>query len=259
MRRIEHGMQSPQGKASVARQIPKGGRDRAGHFFRYAAAAMESPDRSTDVARPDRPLSPEQLTGTITSLLREARGGKAGALDELFAVVYDDLRRLAQRKIGDVLGPGRGHGASGTALLHAACERLLGRGTPEAEDRRHFYFLLSRAMHDVLVEEVRAAQALRRGGGHERVPFVEFAGEGGPLRLDVLAVREALEALREVDPEGAQVVMLRFFAGRTLEECAALMGCPFAEVRRHWDYARAWLHERLDAREEEPGAGNRET
>jgi len=182
------------------------------------------------------------LAGTITILLRETREGELGARDRLFDAVYDDLRRLAHSQLSNL---GRSGTIEGTALVHSACERLLGKGQLDAEDRKHFFFLLSRAMHDVLVEHIRAENALRRGGGHQRVPLVEFATDGQMVRLDLLAVHEAIEELRGVDAQAAQVVQLRFFAGRTLEQCEELMGVSFAMVRRHWDYAKAWLHERL--------------
>lgn len=179
--------------------------------------------------------------GTITILLQRARSGEAAAANELFERVYDDLRRLARGKYGHV--PGRG--LEGTALVNAACERLLGRDALNAEDRRHFFFLLGRAMHDVLVEEARARAAEKRGGDRRQVPLVDFAADGASHTFEMLDLHAALEELRRADPDAAQVVSLRFFGNRTLEEAAEMMGVTFAVARRHWDYAKAWLSERL--------------
>ncbi|HVP72927.1 MAG TPA: ECF-type sigma factor [Phycisphaerales bacterium] len=191
------------------------------------------------------PAGPANIPGEITTLLSDARDGRAGALDDLFAVVYDDLRALARQRFDGAAG--RRAGLDGTALVHAACERLLGDGGRmlSAQNRRHFYFLFQRAMHDALVERVRAQSAQKRGGDRRQVQLIEFQADDATFAADILDLHEALEEFRQFDSEGTQVVMLRFFAGRSLEEAAEIMGCSFATARKHWDYARAWLHERL--------------
>jgi len=181
--------------------------------------------------------------GTITSLLGQVRTGDKEASDRLFEHVYADLKRM-----GSVLLAAKTYraGALGsTALVNAACERLLGRDNLVAEDRRHFFFLLSRAMQDVLVEQARADLAAKRGGGFRRVPLDDFGVDTGSRDTSILDVREALEELRQHDPDAAEIVMLRFFAGRSLHEIGELMDRTLAIVRRDWEYARAWLHERL--------------
>lgn len=190
--------------------------------------------------------------GTITVLLRKARDGDLHARDRLFVLVDQDLRRLAA---GMLPKGGWVHGElDATALVNSACERLLGKEQLDAECRKHFFFILGRAMHDCLVEQARAAGSAKRGGGHHRVPLVEFHTDGHRTAAGMLDLDEALEALRTHDPDGAQIVQLRFFGGRTLEEAAEIMGCTFAAARQHWDYARAWLHERLAARDGPPVA-----
>jgi len=120
------------------------------------------PDEEGESHSPDR--------GTITFLLGQARLGRQEALSELFAIVYDDLRVLARRQLNR-----QDAGLlQTTALVNAVAERMLGRIAIEAEDRRRFYFLLSRAMRDVLVEQYRARQARKRGGDAQQVFPVEI-------------------------------------------------------------------------------------
>lgn len=179
--------------------------------------------------------------GTITRLLTEARDGRPRALDDLFELLYDDLRAVARRE----LGKAHNSPVHATTLVHSACARLLGRDALDAADRRHFFFLLGRAMHDVLVEGVREERSQKRGGGWRRQTLVEFECDDRAVVADALDLAEALGALERVDPESHRVVMLRCFGGRTLREAAELMECTFATARGHWDYARAWLRERL--------------
>ncbi|MDZ4755179.1 MAG: ECF-type sigma factor [Phycisphaerae bacterium] len=197
------------------------------------------------------PASDSGLSGTITVLLRDVRDGRDGADAALLQVVYDDLKRLVQAQ----LNLSRWNGdMEGTSLANAACERMLARGGLHAEDRQHFFFVLGRAMRDVLVEHIRFEKALRRGGGMTRVPMVEFEVDGVSSRLDLLALHEAIDALGRVDAAAAQVVMLRFFANRTIDESALLMGCSVPAARRHWTYARAWLLEQLAEQSAGPAA-----
>ena len=100
-------------------------------------------------------------------------------------------------------------------------------------------------MHDVLVDQARADLAQKRGGGMRQLPLLEVNIEQSSSRIDILDLQEALADLGAKDPEAARVVMLRFYAGLTLEEVAETMHQSFAMVRRHWEYARAWLHDRL--------------
>lgn len=185
--------------------------------------------------------SDHNQTGTVTALLREMRAGSRPAFDELFHRIQRELRRHAQ----SILRPNPRGDVTGTELVNMACVRLLGRGELHAEDRGHLFFLLGRAMRDTLVEEARKQAAAVRGGGRRRVPLVEFSVDERTSRLDVLDLHVALAELEERDPDGARVIELRFFAGLSLEQTAAAIGCSLAVVRRDLSYARAWLSERL--------------
>lgn len=178
---------------------------------------------------------------TITSLLGEVREGRADAADRLFAHVYEDLKQVARQQ----LQKNRAGVLQATALVNAAYERLASREALDAADRRHLFYLFGRAMHDVLVEQVRRDLAEKRGGGLKQVPLLEVTVEGASRRIDLLDLQEALAELSLSDPDAARIVMLRFYAGLTLEESATAAELTFAVARRHWEYAKAWIHERL--------------
>lgn len=181
---------------------------------------------------------------TITSLLAEFRDGQAGSADRLFAHVYGELKQIARQHL-----QGRRAGVlQATALVNAAYERLAAREVLTADDRKHLFYVFSRAMHDVLVEQVRHDLAEKRGGGLNQVPSLEVAIEGATRQVDLLDLQEALSELGVIDPDAARVVMLRFYAGLSLEETAAAANLTFAVTRRHWEYAKAWIHERLTVR-----------
>ncbi|HWL94622.1 MAG TPA: ECF-type sigma factor [Phycisphaerae bacterium] len=179
--------------------------------------------------------------GTITNFLKDVREGRAGAPDQLFDHIYDVLKMIARSH----LKKHRAGALQATDLVNAAYERLAAKEMIGAEDRRQFFFLLSRAMHDVLVEQVRSDLARKRGGGAKRMPLIEIAIEDHARQVQVLDLHEALADLGAADPVAARVVMLRFYASMSLEEAATTIGSTFAVTRRHWEYAKAWLHERL--------------
>ncbi|MBX3378811.1 MAG: sigma-70 family RNA polymerase sigma factor [Phycisphaeraceae bacterium] len=187
-------------------------------------------------------------TGTVTVLLREARSGDTSAREELFRRVYEELRGIARGMVGPGGWPALG--LEVTSLVNSACLRLLGRDQLDAEDRRHFFFLFGRAMHDVLVETVKASQTLKQGGDRKRVILMDARAEDGGLRqADLIDLRAALDEFRAVDPNAAKVVELRYFAQRSIRETAELLDRSVASVRRDWTYASAWLNERLSGGE----------
>lgn len=189
------------------------------------------------------PVPSPQPAPPITVLLRRAREGDTGAREAVFTRIYDELRAMAA---GHVAAGRRDSLLQPTALVNAACQRLLERQALDAQDRAHLFFILGRAMHDVFVEHIRRENAGKRGGKHAHVTLVELAADDATTaQVDLEEVRVAIEDLRKISRESAEVIMLRFFAGATLQEAADAMGCSFAVARRHWDYAKAWLHDRL--------------
>lgn len=177
-------------------------------------------------------------------LLRGARSGDNAAREKLFRLVAEELRGIARGMVGPNGWPSLG--LEVTSLVNSACVRLLGREQLDAEDRRHFYFLFGRAMHDVLVETVKASQTQKQGGDRKRVVLMDAMAEDGPsIQADLLDLRGALEEFRGVDAEAAQVVEMRYFAQRSIRETAEILGRSVASVRRDWAYASAWLNDRL--------------
>jgi len=186
----------------------------------------------------------------ITQLLAAMRRGEPGARDALFDATVTELRGLARRELFEQRSRAA-QALSATALVNEATLRMLGGPLDDAEGRRHFFFLFGRAMRDVLISEIRRAATLARGGGTQVSTLVEIQAPDNTLRADLLDLDEALNDLERVDPEVAQVVVLRTLAGRTLDEAAQFLDRPVRSVRGDWEYGKAWLRTRLSERESE--------
>jgi RNA polymerase sigma factor (TIGR02999 family) len=178
----------------------------------------------------------------ITRLLLAVGLGEDNAEEELLTVLYDELRVMAAGHMKD--GP-PGQTLQPTALVNEAYLRLLGGERVSWENRRHFFFVAARAMHDILVEQARRKCAKKRGGDWKRV-------DPESLRLaieapadDMLALSEALEQLEREKPEMAQLVHLRFFAGLTEKETAAVLEVTERTVQRRWRLVRLQLFKKL--------------
>ncbi len=180
----------------------------------------------------------------VTRILSQIESGDPTAADELFPLVYDELRKLATAKLAHEKP---GQTLQATALVHEAYLRLVDVKKARPWDSRgHFFAAAAEAMRRILINRARAKNQLKRGGGYQRVNFdqIEMALDAPPE--DLLAVDEAITQLAAEDSTGAELVKLRFFAGLTLREAAEAMGVPRRTADRHWAYARAWLVERLD-------------
>jgi RNA polymerase sigma factor (TIGR02999 family) len=178
--------------------------------------------------------------GDVDRALAAWRQGDQGAVDDLFRLVYDELRFLAGRHLrhrrpGETLGP--------TALVHEVYLRFAQRSSPNLLDRNHFVALAARAMRMVIVDHWRRKQSRKRDPQAPVSASLEnvMAPEALP-RVDILAVDEALRRLSELDARQAQVVELRFFGGLTLDEIAAMFGVSERTVKREWQKARAFLY-----------------
>ncbi|MEM1178590.1 MAG: ECF-type sigma factor [Acidobacteriota bacterium] len=166
-----------------------------------------------------------------------------GDLDALMPSLYDDLRRLAR---GRLRGEAQNWTLSTTALVHEAYLRLRNQRRIASEDRSHFLAVAGMTMRRVLVDYARARRRTKRGGGVRPVPLEEVE----PFLTDhevteVLALDEALDRLKNIDPRGAEVVTHRFFTGLTLEESADVLGVSSKTVQRSWLMARAWLRREI--------------
>jgi RNA polymerase sigma factor (TIGR02999 family) len=175
-----------------------------------------------------------------------APGADPRSLSEAFAVLYDELRRIAHRQLGRVRP---GQTLSTTALVHEAFLKLA-RVDVTPADRTHFFALAARAMRQILVDAAREQSAAKRGGGQRPVSLDDDAIRVEAIADDVLAIDGALGRLERLDPDLARVVEYRFFAGLTDAEIAALLNSSARTVRRSWRKARAFLYREISA----PGA-----
>ena len=189
-------------------------------------------------------------SGEITVLLDAAHGGDRGAMDRVLATLYQELHSMARRQL---VGQ-HGHTLDATALVHEAYLKLIGRGAGAAQfdDRAHFFAYAASAMRSVVVDYARQRLAQKRGGDLHRVTDLPEDIEGG-LRLDedMLGLDTALTRLHAVEPRLTQVVELRYFAGLSELEIAALLQRSERSVRRDWQKARMFL---LASLQESPAA-----
>jgi len=185
--------------------------------------------------------------------LQQWADGDAAALESLWPMVYDDVRRLARRQMAGERGD---HTLQGTALVNEAFIRLAGQRAVQWQNREQFLSLATQIMRRVLVDYARQRSAQRRGDG---VPPLSLQDTWAALevdkaqgtdafndeRVDVLAIDSALKKLEQFDAAQGQIVELRYFGGLTLEETASVAGISLASVKREWAMARAWLRREL--------------
>ena len=182
------------------------------------------------------------LVHEITILLNRVEQGEPQAAEQLLALVYDQLRKLAAGKMareaaGQTLQP--------TALVHEAWLRLGGDQQPVWENRAHFFASAAEAMRRILIDRARSRLAQRHGGGLHRLNVDDLELAADPDDDLVLAVNDALEKFALVEPQKAVLVKLRYFAGLTVEEAAQTLGISEPTAKRWWAYARAWLMQEM--------------
>lgn len=157
--------------------------------------------------------------------------------------VYDELRQLAQYRMSREGGP---RTLSATALVHEAWLRIAKDDhTGKWANQRHFFGAAAEAMRRILIDRARARNQLKRGGGADRTELHESQVVAPVRDTELLAVHEALDELEVDDPESAELVKLRYFAGMTWREISEATGVPERSLRRRWTYAKAWLRERI--------------
>jgi RNA polymerase sigma factor (TIGR02999 family) len=179
----------------------------------------------------------------FTRVLQSIQSGDPHAAGQLLPLVYEELRRLAAYKMsheppGQTLQP--------TALVHEAWLRLAGNENVHWDGRAHFFGAAAEAMRRILIDNARRKRALRHGGGQQRVD-IEEVEPPVPLEDDrLLALDEALEKLAAREPRKAELVKLRYFAGLTLSEGAAVLKISEPTAKRDWLFARAWLYREIN-------------
>lgn len=194
---------------------------------------------------PGRPrATPAAAPDDAPALLHRASHGDARAASQLMPLVYDELRRLAA---GYVRRERRGQTLQATALVHEAYVRLVKPGDRPWTGRTHFVAIAAMSMRQVLVDRARRRNAVKRGGGVERITLQEslIPAPDGDSGVDLVALDRALTELAALDPLQAKIVELRYFGGLTVEETAEAVDLSPATVKRHWTVARAFLKRAL--------------
>jgi RNA polymerase sigma factor (TIGR02999 family) len=179
----------------------------------------------------------------VTQILSAIEQGDPKAAEQLLPLVYDELRKLAAQKLA---GEKPGQTLDATGLVHEAYLRLVDVDKVQQwNSRGHFFAAAAEAMRRILVDQARCKQSQRRGGMHERCDLREDDRVEIPLDDQLLDLDEALAKLASADPQAAELVKLRVFAGMTVEEAAQVLGVSARTVKRNWVYARAWLGRQL--------------
>lgn len=176
----------------------------------------------------------------VTRILSAIEQGDSSAAEQLLPLVYDELRRLAARKMAQERAD---HTLEATALVHEAYLRLVDvDGVQHWNSRGHFFAAAAEAMRRILIENARRKGRLKHGGELLRVDLENADSLARAPADDLLELDDALNRLAGVAPEKAELVKLRFFAGCTTAEAAKLLGISAATAERYWTYARVWLY-----------------
>jgi RNA polymerase sigma factor (TIGR02999 family) len=178
----------------------------------------------------------------VTGLLAAWSRGDNGAADRLIQALYDDLRRVARRRLR---AERPDHSLAPTALVHETYLRLVDLRDLHWHNRAHFFAVAARVMRQVLVDHARAHLAAKRGGAGLKVAVSDTAGATQPRDVDLLDLDGALQRLAAIDARLSDLVVLRFFGGLTVEETAEALAVSAATVKRDWTRARAWLFREL--------------
>ena len=177
------------------------------------------------------------LADDLTLILNRLSTEHKVSADQLLPLVYRDLRRVAAQKMAQ---ESPGQTLQATALVHEAWIRV-GGGGQSWENRTHFFVAAAEAMRRILIDRARRKQAIRHGGGQQRVDLDEVEIVAGLPDEELLAVHDALDRFALHHDTKAELVKLRYFAGLTIKEAADVLGISEPTAKRYWAYARAWL------------------
>ncbi|MEM9366353.1 MAG: ECF-type sigma factor [Planctomycetota bacterium] len=178
----------------------------------------------------------------ITSILDRISTGEEQAIDELLPLIYEDLRKQAGMQMARERPD---HTLQATVLVHDAYLRLLGQGaSAEWESRGHFFAAAANAMRRILVDHARSKARLKRGGDRFQVDLTDVRDPRqsqtiGPVEL--LELDDALGKLEQSDPQVAELVRLRLYAGLSVTEAAKALGISRTVAYERWDYATSWF------------------
>jgi RNA polymerase sigma factor (TIGR02999 family) len=174
----------------------------------------------------------------ITELLREWAYGNEQALDKLIPLVYTELRALATRQMRLER---KGHTLQTTALVNEAFCKLVDQKNVDWQSRTHFFAIAARLMRRVLIDHARSRWSKKRGGAMEKVTLESDALLTSQRAIELIELDDALKKLAVLDEQKSRIVEMKFFAGLTNEEIAAVEQISSRTVEREWRKARAWL------------------
>ncbi|MEM9138137.1 MAG: ECF-type sigma factor, partial [Cyanobacteria bacterium P01_F01_bin.42] len=178
----------------------------------------------------------------VTHLIRRMSGGDRDATDELYELVYQQLRRMAARRMSYER---RDHTLDPTGLVNEVFIKLAGQKAMPWQDRRHFFGIAAEAMRRILIDSARAKSRLKRGGGMERQEFSDSVQLANPVADEWLDLDAALTKLEAFSPELASLVKMHIFSGLTLAECSQAMEISLSTAERKWRFAKGWLKSQL--------------
>lgn len=188
----------------------------------------------------------------VTRLIQQISEGSTQAQHELWEAVYQELRTLAAQKLSRERP---GQTLQATALVHEAYLRLA-PNMDHFDGRAHFFKAAAEAMRRILIDRARKKARLRHGAGAPHIELEKVTIAAQDDDDTVVAVHEALEALSAENPENAEIVKLRYFAGLQNDEIAQLLDLSLATVKRRWSYARSWLYLEIERQRQQPHASN---
>lgn len=178
----------------------------------------------------------------MPDVFRAYLDGDREALDGLFPLIYDELRRIARRHLRS---EAEGHTLDTTGLVHESYLNLMDVEPRSVRDRPHFFAIASRVMRNVLVDHARSRRSAKRGGTRVRVTLTPEVASAAGVELDILALHMALERLAEHDPRLERVVECKVFGGMTTQETADALGMAVRTVEKDWTLAKSFLRREL--------------
>ena len=196
----------------------------------------------------------DEIRATVSRLIDELRKGNRAALDELFPLIYEELRALARRQHQRWRSDPT---LNTTALVHELYLKLEGQKHLQSTDRAYFFAVAAKAMRNILCNYARHRKAQKRGHGAAKVDLDDLTVPPEPphdglseAQADMLAqLEEALRRMERIDKRGTEVVECRFYGGMTVEETAVALGISARTVKRDWQLAQAWLHREMKLQE----------
>lgn len=194
-----------------------------------------------------------QMRSDVTQILAAIDSGDARAAEALLPLVYEELRKLATKRLANEAG---GQTLQATALVHEAYLRLV--GDPDSpgvnwNSRGHFFAAAAEAMRRILIDRARAKKSQKRGGGGRKLALDAVSLTIDSIPDEILDLDAAMTKLAAEDRESSELVKLCFFGGMSLKDAAHMLGIPATTASRYWAYARAWLYDELNGKERPGG------